>query len=304
MLVEYKQIQNEGLKKVNESTKYIETLLEMAEPNPNLTESDNSNDVDDPSDNESWTYTGVFEEEPEEEPKPYKCPKCEKTFRKDFHLANHLEVHDDHVKYKCNTCDKLFKYKDSFEYHFKTCCPKDGEAPARNKIMKLTESLTEIPVGHKCKYCEKIYQSKYTLVKHTTNIHENPEGSYKVLCSFCGRSFRYEGDLKTHMKFKHSDERDIQCEHCDKRFKTKSYYRRHERNVHLNKRNFKCNHCSKAFNCKSILTNHLRTHTGEKPFVCVICEKAFSHDATLYKHKKLVHGSPNTAETRMRTRHH
>ena len=52
-------------------------------------------------------------------------------------------------------------------------------------------------------------------------------------------------------------------------------------------KSFACHICGKMFSQKHHVTNHIRTHTGEKPFPCDICEKTFSRRSCLAVHLKI-----------------
>ena len=49
----------------------------------------------------------------------------------------------------------------------------------------------------------------------------------------------------------------------------------------------KCPTCGKFFKRKDYLTEHLRTHTGERPYVCSVCEKSFSQSGSRNTHMKI-----------------
>lgn len=47
---------------------------------------------------------------------------------------------------------------------------------------------------------------------------------------------------------------------------------------------YRCSFCKKPFMNKAHLTQHLMTHTGERPFVCHVCGVAFSRYSNLTRH--------------------
>ena len=61
-----------------------------------------------------------------------------------------------------------------------------------------------------------------------------------------------------------------------------------DKNKEQNKlHSFQCDMCSKVFKTQYLLTNHSRTHTGERPFQCGICGKAFTTKSHMIRHERI-----------------
>ena len=83
--------------------------------------------------------------------------------------------------------------------------------------------------------------------------------------------------------------KEYRCDYgnCDKHYRTKFSLRRHYL-AHFGIKQHQCPHCEKRFALAQYLTEHIYTHTGEKPFVCTYkgCNKRFRQAGKLSLHKK------------------
>lgn len=129
---------------------------------------------------------------------------------------------------------------------------------------------------------------KLFLPGHLSNVHRNQEED--INCNICEKRFCSLPNLRRHLKFVHSasPRERIPCgfDECNKTFLCKTGLASHFKIEHdKNYVKFPCAICGKEFNLKGILSQHIGTHTKEKPFKCSICGRTYHTKSYLDRHE-------------------
>ena len=108
----------------------------------------------------------------------FECPfgACQQKFLRQLKFEDHLTTHTGTVRYTCRKCQKQFGQRGSWMEHEKMCL-------FGNKL------------EHVCQMCSLAFKHRGSLKYHRESIHENR----KFQCQ-CGRTFRYQPNLKRHSK--------------------------------------------------------------------------------------------------------
>lgn len=96
--------------------------------------------------------------------------------------------------------------------------------------------------------------------------------------------------LRRHFKVSHEKSPKIfACseESCGKKFRSEQFLKTHVLVVHLGEKPNSCTICEKKFARKYQLNDHLAEHTGEYRFKCEICQKGFAHFHKYNRHKAI-----------------
>ena len=220
----------------------------------------------------------------------FECPHCGKKVTSNTLLQNHLRTHTGEQPYECDKCDKRFSSRSTLSNHVKYAHEKNHTCDDCGKGFNFSKSLEKHKLKHKVKSDEtrpsRSHQQRMKAPKFDAPMKvEN--GRYYCLTGECeerGQSFQWINGLKEHYLEKHAPEEllTFPCELCGKMFGTNGLRNKHEGIAHMQR--VECPHCDKKFNSNTTLTNHLHTHTGDKPFVCEACGSDFFNERSLQSH--------------------
>lgn len=228
-------------------------------------------------------------------PKKYTCKFCEKKFVGRNDLRKHERIHTDERPYICNDCGAGFRQGGSLKNHIAaqhSAGLQSSEIFVCNycqKAFPIKERLRlhlRVHTGVKpyiCKLCDKSFARGGQLVQHS-RVHT---GSRPYKCAECHVTFTSAANLRQHYK-RHDEIRDFICDICGKGFYRRDALRKHLDSYHGNQRPWHCTICNKDY--KGHLTQHIRTHTKEKPHGCAHCKATFAQRSQLIVHQRIHSG--------------
>ncbi|CAI5791686.1 finger 883-like [Podarcis lilfordi] len=100
----------------------------------------------------------------------------------------------------------------------------------------------------------------------------------------CGDNFTNSSDSMSHQNPIWN--KLYQCSNSGRNFRTKQYLTDHQR-THSGEKPYQCMECGKSFNNSRSLGSHQGIHTGEKPYQCMECGKSFNNSRSLGSHQRI-----------------
>ncbi|KAJ0065706.1 hypothetical protein NL108_016864 [Boleophthalmus pectinirostris] len=309
-------------------------------------QTDRSSDTDDDEDWEApaaastaRTETEEHGERDEQTPRKRKgaggeileCPFCQKGFTTKHNLETHTRVHTGEKTYRCPICRSSFVRKCSLKAHART--HRDGNLYRCSVCARAFPQLSSLTQHYRTHTGEKPYScsvcnNRFTQHHHLTEHMRTHTGERPYSCSVCGKAFARSFTLKIHHR-QHKSGQDAQggrlslrlsaaqresgvsapgapghasanattqregklycCSVCGRTFSQLSSLTQHNR-THTGEKPYSCSVCNNRFTQQHHLTEHMRIHTGERPYSCSVCGKTFARSFTLKIHMK-THGA-------------
>ncbi|XP_055788568.1 zinc finger protein 335-like isoform X2 [Salvelinus fontinalis] len=160
------------------------------------------------------------------------------------------------------------------------------------KYMKYYTSLKPLLRPHNCWICGSRFLSQDDLRFHVDSHQGNDPECFK--CLQCNYRCKRWSSLKEHM-FNHQGNKPFKCEECDYSSVYKKDVIRHSA-IHTKDKktksesqvskvlSFPCPVCHRVYPMQKRLTQHMKTHSAEKPHMCDKCGKSFKKRYTFKMH--------------------
>jgi len=165
-----------------------------------------------------------------------KSKKREKSFNNKKKTTKDMKSQQN--KIKCKICNSIMNPHSIYK-HMRTVHPKTDEKFSckicgktfNNKMFLKNHELTH-DKKFECYICKKKFPQSYLLKSHVNKMHENPN-SFE--CKTCGKTFNIRSILINHEKT-HDPNRikPYKCGHCDYAFDESGNLKRHVRRKHTN----------------------------------------------------------------------
>ena len=243
----------------------------------------------------------------------WECDKCDKSFKYQGYLVQHMLIHSEIKPYSCTKCNRSFKMYANLKKHLMNHSFKCEKCLKRfDKEAQYKKHVAEAKHNFKCKQCERCFVRKVALKYHVLKIHgdkaknkvriasqESGGGGGKFFCKICGKGFDRTYSLAIHCRYSHKGissltqkesisstsakekKGPLSCPKCHKKFAFKSYMERHMK-THI-PRPHKCHHCGCMFQKIHDLYGHFVKVHKEKSLTCFKCDNKTFPDKSAFE---------------------
>lgn len=254
----------------------------------------------------------------------YTCKLCNAQFYTQPRMTRHLQKHS--TRFQCPKCPLIFEWQRDFYHHYKALhayykCDYCGSSKVSKKdleshIMRHTTKYCKICDIHfknfhnytyhnkmkhvksesdntYCVECDMKFQNVLQYKRHiSSSVKHVGSKKEQYPCPVCNKVYAKKLTMKYHLQYYHLEKSQFRCEKCDRYFLNPFRLRQHIARIHdkiAPPKNKFCDICFRGFSTNRILTNHRRTHTGERPYQCEFCTSTFAQRTALMTHRRTQH---------------
>ena len=172
------------------------------------------------------------------------CDKCKKMFINKDSLRAHMVTHSEVKPFNCDLCNRGFSQKNNYLVHMARHVPNDESYPQPGVVInKASQVKTSVPLKPDA---------------------GNFKRELRFPCDICGKLFRWNHDVKRHMKVVHMGLKQFECVICGKKFVDKAALNIHIETNHEQSSSFSCPFCVKTYCNKFKLKHHVESKHSEK----------------------------------------
>ncbi|XP_065224304.1 zinc finger protein 62-like [Planococcus citri] len=234
--------------------------------------------------------------------KPFKCAECDKSFRSNYDMNQHINLcHAPyHTRpYKCDICGKRYTAQCDLNTHRRLaghyCSSKLSEFTSADVDDGVSVEDRDSTTVLGAKKVRKLVSSKRK--KNTSKPQTTNDSSQFFACNVCDRNFSKQANLERHL-ISHEASKPFDCAECDKSFAKKCFLKRHVILAHINDQrsldsNYYCAHCKYRCRIKESLVYHIKnnhvSNLSLDEVSCSMCGKTFSDSCSRKRHEQTVH---------------
>ncbi|SPP81754.1 zinc finger protein 354B isoform X1 [Drosophila guanche] len=184
----------------------------------------------------------------------FACPECEREFKAEALLDEHMRMHTQELVYQCAICREAFRVSSELVQHMKNHM---GEKPFT------------------CSLCDRSFTQSGSLNIHM-RIHT---GEKPFQCKLCDKCFTQASSLSVHMKI-HAGEKPFPCHICGKSYSQQAYLNKHIQS-----------HNRAADTVQGVATAPMPMQQRHETLVCIVCGSLHADATALALHVTSQHAA-------------